>query len=318
MTVDRKTTYFSKDPITCPACETELYREDLLSGSGRLIAGELTDELKRVYEPSKKFGEIFPLVYTVTVCPQCLFAALPPDFASADPVVTGRTNALERERKAGIATVFPNLDFTEPRDLREGVAAFYLATSCYDSFTKIASPTIKQAQCALRAAWLLSEMHRKASNENWDYLALLFYRKARFFYSLAVDREQSGKETLGGLANYGPDLDHNYGYDGVLYLTGLLEFKYGPRKDTARRVTNLERARRVIGRVHGMGRASKAKPTALLDRVHDLYDRISEELKALADEGKGAGQPDVQDDAAGPGYDDAEVASAEDREAAKP
>ena len=315
--MEKKTTYFSKEPIACPACETELYREDLLSGSGRLIAGDLTDELQRVYEPSKKFGEIFPLVYTVTVCPQCLFAALPTDFASADAVVTGRANGVERERKGGVGAIFPNLDFTEPRELREGVASLYLAMSCYDSFGKIASPTIKQAQCALRAAWLLGEMHRKASNENWDYLALLFYRKARFFYALAVDREQSGKETLGGLAHYGPDLDHNYGYDGVLYLTGLLEFKYGPRKDAARRVSNLERARRVIGRVHGMGRASKSKPTALLDRVHDLYDRISEELKALAEENKGWAPPEGAGAPSEADFDDESAGNAEDRGAAK-
>ena len=284
--MQKKTTYFSKDPITCPACEAEFYREDLLSGSGRLIAGELTDELRRVYEPSKKFGEIFPLVYTVTVCPQCLFAALPADFASADATVTGGVTAAEEERKKSVALVVPGLDCRQPRELREGVASYYLAVSCYDHFGKLASPTIKQGQCALRAAWLLGEMHRKESNANWDYLALLFYRKARFFFAAAVDREQSGKETLGGLANYGPDLDHNYGYDGVLYLTGLLEYKFGPRKDPARRLASLERARRVIARVHGMGRASKSKPTALLDRVHDLYERISEELKALGEEAR--------------------------------
>jgi uncharacterized protein len=286
--MEKKTTYFSKEAITCPACEAELYREDLLSGSGRLIAGELTDELRRIYEPSKKFGEIFPLIYTVTVCPQCLFAALPQDFLSADATATGGANAHEEERKKSLAAILPDLDFGKPRELREGVASYYLALSCYDSFGKLASPTIKEGLCALRAAWLLDDLHGKASNENWDYLSLLFYRKARFFYATAVDKEQTGKETLGGLANCGPDLDHNYGYDGVLYLTGLLEFKYGPRKDPVKRTASLERAKRVIGRVHGMGRASKSKPTAILDRVHELYDRMGEELKALAGEGAGA------------------------------
>jgi hypothetical protein len=301
MKVEKKTTYFSKDAITCPACETELYREDLMSGSGRLIAGNLTDELRREYQPSKKFGEIFPLVYTVTVCPNCAFAALPQDFLSADATVTGGVNATERRRREALELVFPSADFTEPRDLREGVAACYLAVSSYDHFPKLASPTIKQGLCSLRAAWLLEEMHRKASNENWDYLALLFYRKARFFYQTAVDKEQTGKEPLGGLANFGPDLDHNYGYDGVLYLAGLLEFKYGPRKDPARRITNLERARRVIGRVHGMGRASKLKPTPLLERVHELFDRMTEELKALADESGGTLRAAPPDAAGGAG-----------------
>ena len=40
----KKTTFFSKNPIMCPVCDTSFYKEDLLSGGGRLIAGELTDE----------------------------------------------------------------------------------------------------------------------------------------------------------------------------------------------------------------------------------------------------------------------------------
>jgi uncharacterized protein len=38
----KRITYFLKDPIECPVCETSFYKEELLSGSGRLIAGNLT------------------------------------------------------------------------------------------------------------------------------------------------------------------------------------------------------------------------------------------------------------------------------------
>jgi uncharacterized protein (DUF2225 family) len=161
------------------------------------------------------------------------------------------------------------------------VASYYLAMSCYDHFGKIFSPTIKQGLCSLRAAWLLSDMHRRAPNDNYDYASLLFYRKARFFYMTAVEREQNAQESLGGLQNYGPDMDQNYGYDGVLYLTGLLDYKYGSRDDRELRLASLDNAKRIIARVHGMGRASKAKPSVLLDRVRDLYDRINDEVKSL-------------------------------------
>ena len=51
-----KVTFFSKNPIECPLCNTKFYKEDLLSGRGRLIAGDLSDELRRFYEPSQKYG----------------------------------------------------------------------------------------------------------------------------------------------------------------------------------------------------------------------------------------------------------------------
>ena len=51
-------TFFSKEQIICPICNTHFKREELKSGGGRLIAGDLTDELRRIYDPSAKYGEI--------------------------------------------------------------------------------------------------------------------------------------------------------------------------------------------------------------------------------------------------------------------
>jgi uncharacterized protein (DUF2225 family) len=285
----KRVTYFAKEPIACPVCRTELYREDLLTGSGRLIAGELTDELRRLYEPSKKFGEVFPLIYPVTVCPQCYYSSFQTDFLQVEREAVEAIQADTDKRKAEVATILPDLDFSQPRDLEEGVASYFLAMSCYEHFDKSYSPTIKQGLCALRAAWIFDDLHRRNPNENYDYLSLLFYRKARFLYEESVNREQQGKESLNGLANLGPDMDRNYAYDGVLYITGLLGYKYGDRRDSAKRIVSLERARRILARVHGMGKASKSKPSAMLDRVKDLYDQINEEVKALIEEGAQTG-----------------------------
>ena len=52
----------------------QFLREELLSGSGRLLAGELTDELRRTYIPSQKYGAVYPLIYSIGVCPQCFLA----------------------------------------------------------------------------------------------------------------------------------------------------------------------------------------------------------------------------------------------------
>ena len=39
----------------------------MMTGSGRLNAGELTEELRRLYIPSKKYGEVNPLIYYIVV-----------------------------------------------------------------------------------------------------------------------------------------------------------------------------------------------------------------------------------------------------------
>ena len=271
-------TFFSKTPITCPVCDTAFYREELRTGRGRLNAGDLTRELRRTYVPSQKFGEVSPLIYPVTVCPACYYATFQPDFLELPPDIVEKIRGEEQRRIADTRLLFDALDFAAPRGLPEGCASYYLATACYEHFPREFSPTFKRGLCCLRAAWTCNDLHRKRPDDNFDYLARVFYRKARFFYAHAVALEQTGKETLSGAPNLGPDLDKNYGYDGVLYLTGLLEFQYGPRKTADKRRTALARAKRTVARIFGMGKASKDKPAAILDNAREIYEEITKEL----------------------------------------
>jgi hypothetical protein len=200
------------------------------------------------------------------------------DFTLIPPEVVEVIRGEQERRINDTRLVFQSLDFTEPRGLEEGCASYFLAAACYEHFPKEFSPTFKRGLCCLRAAWICNDLHRKRPNDNYDYLARVFYRKARFFYAYAVAQEQNGKETLSGATNLGPDLDKNYGYDGVLYLTGLLEYKYGPQNDPAKRRTALQRAKRTVARIFGMGKASKNKPAAILDNARDVYEEITKEL----------------------------------------
>ncbi len=277
----KRLTYYSKTEITCPVCGTKFRREDLLSGGGRLNAGELTDELHRLYEPTAKFGEVHPLIYPVTVCPNCWFAVMPRDFDDISPAMQEILRGNIEKRKNNLRPLFPDLDFHGPRRLDEGVASCYLAMSCYDIFPREVSPTFSQGLNALRAAWLCGELDTARPGENFDRLARLFYRKAAFFYSQVLRNEQDGTESLSSKFHMGPDVDNNYGYDGVLYLAGLLEFKYGQRKNPATRARDLRQARSTVSRIVGMGKSSKAKPTAILDFARELHKRIKTELEAL-------------------------------------
>jgi len=275
---DLKISYQSKEGYACPVCETQFHREELHSGSGRLIAGKMTDELHRLYEPSAKYGIIYPLAYQATVCPKCWFASMDKDFQNLPRQFIEKAKADKESRMKNVRLIFPSTDFTKPRDLITGAASLYLVLCCYDYYPKQFSPTIKQAIASIRTGWLLDDIHEKYPGFNYDWLALLFKKKAQFLYSEAILKEQSGKETLSAIKNFGPDTDKNYSYEGALYLSGLLLYKYGQRENLEVRASDLGNAKRTIAKMFGLGKSSKSKPGPLLENARELYDNISKEL----------------------------------------
>ena len=228
--------YYSKDQIECPVCGAKFKREEMYSGGGRVIAGDLTEELRRLYEPSAKYGEVYPLIYSMTVCPQCLYTGFTQDFRVIEKPIAERLLEAMNERYSAVKGLFGYIDFNTARTLHAGAASYYLALLCYDHFDSKYSPTIKQAICALRAAWLFSTLGEKEPEENYTYISKLFYQKALFLYRRALELETTGKEMIAGLKSFGPDVDKNYGYDGVIYLGALLEYRYGQRQDAETRL----------------------------------------------------------------------------------
>ena len=277
---DQKLTYLSKNKTTCPICKSNFNKENLLSGGGRLIAGNLTDELHREYKPSKKFGKIYPLIYIIEVCPNCLFASFSNDFKLVNKDNTPKIKLSSEKRFEFAGKMVGDFDFFQPRSVKEGLISYYLATCCYDYFDKSVSPAIKQAICSLRAAWIAKDLNRDNPGENYDYLTELFYHKAAFFYIEALDRAQSGEEALEQMPNLGPDIDQNYGYDGVLYLIGYLSYKYEKSENIEKRIKTLETAKRFLSKLFGSGKASKNKPAAILEKSKDLYEIINDEIKS--------------------------------------
>ncbi|GHT85922.1 membrane protein [Spirochaetia bacterium] len=273
-----KISFQSKESYGCPVCNAEFHREELLSGSGRLNAGVLTDELHRLYEPSAKYGDIYPLAYQATVCPECWFASMDKDFFDLPKVNRDKVIADQEKRKKDTLLIFPGVDFHENRGLVSGAASLYLTLRCYDFFPKDFSPTIKQGIAALRTGWLLDELNVQYPGQHYDWVATLFKKKAQFLYNDAIRREQSGIENLSSVKVFGPDTDKNYAYEGALYLCALLKSKYGPSSDAAQRTASLEEARRTVAKIFGMGKSSKAKPGSLLESAKALYENISKEL----------------------------------------
>ncbi|MDR3325593.1 MAG: DUF2225 domain-containing protein [Spirochaetaceae bacterium] len=274
-----KTSYQSKEVLTCPACGEAFHKEELLTGSGRLIAGPLSDELHRLYEASARYGELHPLAYQAAVCPGCWFASNADDFNLLPEWLRGQAANHAKTRKEEVALIFPTVDFYAPRSLVSGAVSQYLVMRCYEYYPIDFSPTVKQGIAALRTSWLIDHIHEKEPGQHWDWLALLFKKKARFFCRRALQGETTGGETLSGLKLFGPDLDKNYGYEGFLYITGLLEYKYGSRKDPKQRKELITETRQTLAKMFGLGKSSKSKPGPLLEKSRSLYIEISKELQ---------------------------------------
>ncbi|HDQ13448.1 MAG TPA: DUF2225 domain-containing protein [Sediminispirochaeta sp.] len=272
-------TFFSKESINCPVCGTDFHREDMRTGRGRLIAGSLTRFLRRLYEPTEKYGEVYPLIYPVTVCPNCLYAAFPQDFSNINPKTREALEGDIEARKKSLKKIFPELDFNKPRNIEMGIAAYHYCILSLQHFPKDRSPTVKSGVSALRAAWLCEDLHRKVPGEHFDYLANIYYHKAWFYYTEALNKDENGEEGIADAGQLGPDVDQNYGYDGVLYIAALLEFLHGPKSNPEQRHASLQRAKTMVGRLFGHGRASKDKPSTLLERAKEVYREINQELK---------------------------------------
>lgn len=271
--------YWSKEKCACPVCKKTFEREVMLSGNGRMIAGKLSDDLHRTFEPSAKFGRIYPLIYEIGACPNCYTALIWSDFkelrdkGTADALFDSR-----EERREKCETIFPHFNLKKERTLYDGCAMYYLTLLTYSKMLPESLPTMKSAFLSLRMAWLTRELDSAVPGHNFKYISDVMYRKALFFYQQAIVCETSRTEKSSTLNNFGPDMDKNYGWDGVIYLCGLLEYKYGQQEDIQLRLKKLAESKTAIARIFGLGKSSKNKPGPLLEKARNLYDQLTKEL----------------------------------------
>ncbi len=275
-----KISYWSKTKCRCPVCQRDFEKEEMLTGGGRMNAGELTDELHRLYIPSGKYGVVYPIIYAVGACPRCHVAFFWKDFEliKDQPSIEALRDD-EENRKKIVANIFPHYDLKRERNLLDGAAMYLLALLSYEKIDLGYAPTLKRAMISLRLAWLCSDLNKAIPGYNYNYPEKIFYSKANFFYEQTLLNETGRIETIAGVSNFGPDIDKNYGYDGVIYLSGLLEYKYGQTDDMQMRYKKLDANKRAIARIFGLGKSSKAKPGPLLENARELYDKLTEELK---------------------------------------
>lgn len=276
--------YRVKDKTTCPVCRHEFQREQLHSGGGRLIAGKLTNELRRTYEISKKFGRIYPPAYSIITCPKCLYSSFSGDFNMVAPEEVGSLQAKIMERRNLIEKILGPLDFNEDRNLVLGAASYLLAYESYQQRNAQVAPTPKKALCAIRGAWFFGDLHEEFPDKSFDKIRDFLYLKAVKNYSPTLDILSNGREPLEQFQNIlGPDTDQNWGFDGVVYLNGYLTNKYLEKlaSDPKEQLDILEKSRRHLGKLYGMGKASKNKPTVIIDLAKELYEGVTERMEEM-------------------------------------
>lgn len=275
-----KLTYLSKKAVTCPVCQHDFFQENMMSGGGRLIAADITETLHRKYKPSQKFGKVYPLVYSVVVCPDCFYASLPADFLKIDPDTAELLKGKIRDRiDFANRLIGEVVDFSRYRTLESGAVSYVLASRCYDAFNAKSIPVIKQALCSIKAAFLFEDLNEEKPKQYFNYLSEVFYRKALFFYKYAIELNQNKEQIMENMKSFGPDLDKDYGYDGVTYLIAVLTYKYGLTDDKEKRMADLDEAKMMFGKLFGMGKSNVNKPKEILEKSKDFYDKINKDLK---------------------------------------
>jgi len=278
-------TFFSKNEIECPVCRTYFKREELRLSGGRINAGELTDELRRTYLETQKYGKVTPLIYPITVCPGCLYAADDFDFLSLPQKAIDKIAQYRDIRASYLLKIFGKIpDFTKPRDIVSGISSYILAMSCYPFFDrKKFSPTIKIGIYSLRSAWLFSDLYNETKKPDFQELSKIFYLKATEFYELAINNQTKAIEPLDGAKHLGPDTDKNYGYDGVLYVNAVLKYKTSYYvEDPYEKLKRLQEVKRILSKVFGIGKKAKDKPEVLLNFAKDIYEKVNEECELLS------------------------------------
>lgn len=277
-------TFFSRNSIKCPLCRHSFQKEELQTGRGRINAGLLTNELRRSYIPTQKYGAVNPLLYPLAVCPNCYFSGMPSDFQKL-PETEGYDPEKDN-RQLAIKKIFgKSIDFSQPRDIVSGLASYILGFMSTTHLDKNSSPTARRGLYSLRAAWLASDLYDKTKLKHFEDLKEELYRQALFNYELALDRQLKSVEPFDGFIWMGPDVDANFGYDGIIYVISILMFKQLSFAGKNEQVKKLELIKRNLSRIFGIGKKNRDKPEVLIDYTRALYFQINDILKNLASEG---------------------------------
>ena len=277
-----KATFIRKKPLICPSCDSEVWIEELLTGRGRLIAGDYTIELRRTYIKSAKWGQLNPLFYPVIVCPKCYYSTYHEDFEKRIERREDIFVQLEtKSKKEEIAVLFGGLpNFKEERNSIHGVLSYLFADVTYTYLDAKYVPTFKRALSLLRAAWLLDDYALYTGITIYNEAKDICYEQAAKLYLKVLELEEKGIEDLSKIPSFGPDVDKNFGFEGIKYVYCLLNYRLCFfEKDIVERAKKFKIAKALMAKVFGLGVSSKSKPSIILLLAKYLHKVIGDKIK---------------------------------------
>ncbi|MCE9499465.1 MAG: DUF2225 domain-containing protein [Leptospira sp.] len=283
----KKASFRAKENSVCPVCDEIHQKENMFQGGGRLIAGKLTQDLRRLYEKNKKFGRINPNDYVISVCPKCLYATLQKDWSSISAPEIAKLKNSAPQRREFLEKILGPLDFKEDRNIVLGAGSYLLAVDCYQNRAPTCAPTPKKAVCAIRAAWYFDDLNTEYPGMSFDKVRDILYQRAATWYGITLEIMQSGSEPIDSAAGMlGPDTDNNWGFDGVVYLNAYLTMKFKDQMgDTPeKKLDLLVRAKRMLARLYGSGKSSKSKPSVIIDMSKELYEEYGKVIEEMGGE----------------------------------
>lgn len=189
-------------------------------------------------------------------------------------------SAASKRKKYG-EMIFGPADFMKDRDIMLGAASYFFAVDSYSFFPNDFAPTCKKAICALRASWLLSDLHTDNPGKGWDELYLRFRYVAWTGYERSITYAETGEETFDNLKKFGPDIDMDYGFDGALYMMAYLGAEHRSYIPAEKQYQKFKYYRTALAKVFGFGKSSKLKPSPLLNTAKDLHQKLGAVLKEI-------------------------------------
>ena len=190
-------------------------------------------------------------------------------------------------RKGAMQKFLGDVNFALDRDLKLGAGSYMLAIDCYSQRNKKIAPTFKNAMSAIRAAWLFDDLAKDEQNAGspYDKISMYFYKKAYLFYNTILEYLTTGAEPAEAAGHMGPDVDKNWGYEGILYLSAMLTVKvFADDPDKEKRVAAYESSKKNLSRIFGTGQSSKSRPSDMIDRTRELYNQMTASLAEWAAE----------------------------------
>lgn len=283
-----KNSYLVKEPLICPACRTSFQREEMLTGRGRLIAQNLQIDLRRTYSYKEDQEVVNPLFFNTATCPNCLTSLFHQDFA----IVAQKPELIEllrektlfrKEMLTSFKSIYP-LSFKKARNPFLGACSLALASETYQhiKYHRINSIT-KSALCALRASWLFSDsvlLFPKQETILKD-ISQKYYQKASLIFASAL--ELVSEKQLESVTSFyfGPDLDNNYSFDGFIYIAIYLQYYHSHSLSKSEKLNLYSKLKAYLSRAFGLGKASREKPSNIINLIRDLYTEINQTLESL-------------------------------------